>query len=246
MAEKNNSLEKALKVLDLFQKRTRLTLTEAAQATGYSITSISRVLNTLQDSHYIYQDKLNGGYYLTDKLYILGTKTQLQNQLINVIDGPIERLCLRTGFTVTVSVRTGSESTIVIKKEPENALALMHHGGETMDLNCTATGKVLVAFSRDPEKITEMMSFRRLTPNTVTDRTEFLGLLDEVRERLLAYDMEEVTEGLVCIAAPVLDIEGYAVCAVSVSGYKDSMIKRLDGNSEFLREAARECEALLR
>ena len=70
MAERNSSLEKALKVLDLYQSQSRLTLTSIAQQTGLSNAAISRILNSLEEMKYIYKDKIDGGYYLTDRVHL--------------------------------------------------------------------------------------------------------------------------------------------------------------------------------
>ena len=165
MAEKNNSLEKALAVLDLFQYRQRWTMTEIAQNTGYSNAAVARMLNSLESMHYIFQDRIDGGYYLTDKLYVLGRNTQLKNQLINVIDEPVETLCRRSGFSVTVSIRTGTRSVTVLRKDPQTGLTmtLAQTVGDTMSLNTTASGKVLTAFSGEEKQLLNRMEYVKLT-----------------------------------------------------------------------------------
>jgi len=247
MAEKNNSLEKALTVLDLFQDRRRLTMTEAAQETGFSNAAVSRILNSLENMHYVYHDRIDGGYYLTDKLYILGRNTNLKNQLINVIDAPIGTLCRRVSFSVTVCVREGINSVTALRKDPQSGLtmSLVQSVGDTMSLNTTATGKALTAFSGEYQELCRQIKYVRLTKKTVTDPDEFLDLMEEVRRQKLAFDMEEVTEGLVCVAAPVLAKDGIAVCSISVSGYKERMLRELYGTIIRLQDCARECEQLM-
>ncbi len=247
MAEKNNSLEKALAVLDLFQYRQRWTMTEIAQNTGYSNAAVARMLNSLESMHYIFQDRIDGGYYLTDKLYVLGRNTQLKNQLINVIDEPVETLCRRSGFSVTVSIRTGTRSVTVLRKDPQTGLTmtLAQTVGDTMSLNTTASGKVLTAFSGEEKQLLNRMEYVKLTPRSVTDPAEFSALLQEVRSQNLAYDMEEVTEGLVCVAAPVLAADGVAICAISLNGYKERMIRALYNSITKLQDCVHECERLL-
>jgi DNA-binding IclR family transcriptional regulator len=247
MAEKNNSLEKALAVLDLFQYRSRWTLTEIAQETGYSNAAVARMLNSMESMHYIYQDKINGGYYLGDKIYVLGRKTQLKNQLINVLDEPVETLCRRCGFSVTVAIRRDYHSVTVLRKDPQTGLtmSLIQSVGDRMSLNATAAGKILTAFSENPERLVDRMEYVKLTTRSIADRNEFADLMHEVRSQKLAYDMEEVTEGLVCVAAPVLDKNGIAICAISLNGYKERMIQSLYNTIMKLQDCVHECERLL-
>ncbi len=247
MAEKNNSLEKALAVLDLFQYRQRWTMTEIAQKTGYSNAAVMRMLNSLESMHYIFQDRIDGGYYLTDKLYVLGRNTQLKNQLINVIDEPVETLCRRSGFSVSVSIRSGTHSVTVLRKDPQSglSLSLVQTVGNTLSLNATAAGKVLTAFSGEDQRLVNRMEYVKLTGRSVTNPAEFGALMQEVRSQNLAYDMEEVTEGLVCVAAPVLAADGIAICAISISGYKERMIRALYNSITKLQDCVHECEGLL-
>ena len=117
--------------------------------------------------------------------------------------------------------------------------------GDTISLNTTATGKVLAAFSGEIENLLNRMDYVKLTKRSVTDRDEFAELLQEVRAQRLAYDMEEVTEGLVCVATPVLAKDGIAICSISINGYKERMIRSLDSIIMRLQDCARECEKLL-
>lgn len=245
MADKNSSLEKALAVLDLFQTQSRITMTEAAQATGFSNSSVMRILNSLENMNYIFHDRIDGGYYLADKVYVLGRRTHIKRQLINVIEDPVSQLSRRTGLSVTVSIRSGNRSVTVFRIDSQSGLSLVANVGDNLSLNCTATGKVLAAFSEDYDEIADKIEYVRLTNSTITDRERFAKLLREVRDQKIAYDNEEITEGLVCVAVPILDKDGYAICGISLSGYKDAILRNLDAFTTVLRETARRCERLL-
>ena len=115
-----------------------------------------------------------------------------------------------------------------------------------MSLILTAAGKVLTAFSGESDKLVEDIDYVRLTDKSIIDKEEYKMLLEEVKEEKLAYDMEEVTEGLVCVAAPVLSSDGTAICAISVSGYKERMLRSLYSVIPRLQDTASECESLFR
>ena len=195
--------------------------------------------------HYIYQDRIDGGYYLTDKLFVLGRNTNLRNEIVNVIEEPIAALCRNTGMSVSVSIRKDVHNITVLRKDPQSGLALVANVGNSLSLNCTACGKVLTAFSRDYRDLVDRIHYVQLTKKTITDRDEFLALMEEVRSQKLAYDMEEVTEGLVCVAVPVLAKDGIAICAISISGYKDRMMRELYTLSVKLQDTAAVCEKLM-
>lgn len=245
MAEKNNSLEKALTVLDLFQLHRRITLTFAAQETGFSPAAVSRILNSLENTGYVYRDRTDGGFYLADKVYLLGRSTNLKRQLINVIDEPIGRLCRRTGFSVTVSIREKTHSVTALRKDPKRGLFLTANVSDSISLNCSAGGKVLTAFATEPDKLIDEINYVAFTRKTITDKEEFREHIAVVRTEKVAFDMEEITEGLVCTAVPVLSRDGTAICSISVSGFKDRMIRELYGTIVKLRDTAKECRQLI-
>ena len=148
---------------------------------------------------------------------------------------------------MTVAIRKGTQSVTIMRKDPQTGLtlSLIQTVGDTISLNTTAMGKVLTAFSGETENLLNRMDYVKLTKRSVTDRDEFAELLQEVRAQRLAYDMEEVTEGLVCVATPVLAKDGIAICSISINGYKERMIRSLDSIIMRLQDCARECEKLL-
>lgn len=56
-----------------------------------------------------------------------------------------------------------------------------------------------------------------MTENTVTDRDALLEELDEIRNRGVAFDDEEILEGLRCVAVPVSNQEKGLLGAISVA-----------------------------
>ena len=148
----------------------------------------------LESMHYVFQDKIDGGYYLTSKMYVLGRNTQLKNQLINILDEPVGTLCRRIGFSVTVAIRKGTQSVTIMRKDPQTGLtlSLIQTVGDTISLNTTAMGKVLTAFSGETENLLNRMDYVKLTKRSVTDRDEFAELLQEVRAQRLVYQYQRI------------------------------------------------------
>jgi len=246
MAEKNNSLEKALTVLDLFLGIDRITISDAAKATGYSKSALTRIFNSLENTNYIYRDRRDNGYYLTNKFYILGNNTSLKNQIVNVLNDPIEELCDKTRFSVNVGIIMGNTGINVLRKDAKSTLSLVPNIGFPLSLNCSASGKVLVAFSRDYKALIDKIKFVKLTDKTVTTKREYTKQILKVKQEGLAYDMEEITPGLVCVSAPVIGLDGYAVCSISVSGYKETMMNNMDNSIKCLRDTVLDVQTLMK
>ena len=61
---------------------------------------------------------------------------------------------------------------------------------------------------------------KRYTKNTITEPNKLRSHLKEVRENGYAYSVEEFSEGVVTIAAPIYDYTGKVISSLSVVGPK--------------------------
>ena len=88
-----------------------------------------------------------------------------------------------------------------------------------MPLHCTALGKVLLAFSGDGGQsyLAGEPVLAPRTPSTIVELSTLRRELHHVRHEQLAYDHEEAAAGLMCVAAPLLNGQGTATAAMSVS-----------------------------
>ena len=86
----------------------------------------------------------------------------------------------------------------------------------------------------------------RLTPDTITDRAALSAELDTVRACGYATAVGELEPGLVAVAAPVLDADGRAVAAISISGPEFRIPSdRLDGFGKLLTKETETLSARL-
>jgi IclR family acetate operon transcriptional repressor len=109
-------------------------------------------------------------------------------------------------------------------------------------LNCTALGKVLLAFlaADHREEILPMLTFERATPRTIPNLARFRSELVRVAEQGYAMDDQETDLGARCVAAPVLDESGKVAAAISVSGPITRMSRdRIQAFALATRRAAR-------
>jgi DNA-binding IclR family transcriptional regulator len=98
-------------------------------------------------------------------------------------------------------------------------IKLFSEVGKTFPLHCTSLGKVLLAWG--PSDTTQALLAGPLEPateNTIIEPDRLLEELEGVRRQGYAVDHEEITRGIMCVAAPVFGVvEGDAVCAISVT-----------------------------
>lgn len=101
----------------------------------------------------------------------------------------------------------------------ERALNMASFVGMTAPVYSTALGKVLVAYSPDTRRANALAAIDIVprTPKTVHSVEEFGGLLRQVQVDGHAFDYEENEPGISCCAAPVFDIHGACIAALSAT-----------------------------
>jgi DNA-binding IclR family transcriptional regulator len=96
--------------------------------------------------------------------------------------------------------------------------------GQRLPVHCTALGKVLVGcggLAMQESFGRSIASDEGLTPRTESTIVDTQKLFDELRSvsaQGFAVDLEECERGMRCVAAPVHDMAGSVVAAISISG----------------------------
>ncbi|NUR89889.1 MAG: IclR family transcriptional regulator [Nonomuraea sp.] len=129
------------------------------------------------------------------------------------------RLWEATHATVNLAVPHGLETRYVERLYGQDRVRSRSDGVDRAPLYCTATGKVLLAFDhRLHDELRRGGQLYPLTPRTVTRRAVLEQELRLVGQQGVAYALEEFTEGLSCVAAPVFGADGRVCMAVGVAG----------------------------
>lgn len=239
----NLSLEKVFRILNSFSLEVpELSLQEFIGATGMHKSTLHRFLITLEDHNYLERNRLTGKYRPGLKLFELGTIVSRSMDLRKAAYPVLEELSGRIGLTVHLVVRDGLEAMYVDKFSLPDAIVQYSQLGKRLPLNCTAVGKVLLAYlsGGQREDLIGRMPMEKKTKNSITDKEEFCRHLEKVLCLGYAIDAEELEEGLMCVAMPVFGLEGKVIAAVSVSGMTSRVKAKLDQGENLigsLREA---------
>lgn len=146
-------------------------------------------------------------------------RASVERGLVDVATPFMEDLYELTHETVHLGVREASEVMYVAKIGGHRQAAAPSRVGGRLPLHCTAIGKVLLAHA--PGQLVDSYlasTLQRRAPRTVTAPGLLRQQLERIREIGLAFEFEESAVGIVCIAAPVLDVEHGVSAALSVAG----------------------------
>ncbi|WP_257231229.1 IclR family transcriptional regulator, partial [Streptomyces sp. UH6] len=212
-------LGKALAVLRAFGPADSvLPLAELVRRTGLAKGTAHRVAGDLV--HHRLLDRTEHGYRLSGGLFELGLRAAAERTLVELAMPFLQDLYERTHETVHLGVRQGGEVLYLTKIGGHRQARTPSRTGGRMPVHCTAIGKVLLAHA-DEEELTAVLSgpLERRTPRTVVAPGLLRRQLVKAVETGVAYEYEESTQGLLCVAAPVLEPDGRtAVAAISVTG----------------------------
>jgi len=218
-ADLDTVLGKAVTILRAFTADDQvLPLAELVRRTGLPKATVHRVASGLVDNRLL--DRSTLGYRLSGGLFELGMRASVERSLLELAMPFLQDLYERTHETVHLGVREGRDVIYVTKIGGHRQAATPSRPGGRMPLHCTAIGKVLLAHA-DPGLRQQVLSgpLERRTPHTIVAPGLLQRQLDTVLETGVAYEREESTVGLLCVAAPVLDADGQtALAAISVTG----------------------------
>ena len=221
--EKVKSIEKAVDLLELLSdKEKEMGITEISKELNLGISTVHRILTTLKCRNYIAQNRQTSKYMLGAKLFTLGYKVRNIKKLIKIAIPFIQRLSKHTNETINIAILEDRELICLYKIESKEMLRAGIELGTKIPAHCTSLGKVLLAFL--PEREFMMLysnnneKLPTFTPNTISSVEELRKCLKKIKKQRYAIDEEEFKIGVNCLGVPIINNEGKAIAAISISG----------------------------
>ncbi|MDQ3733316.1 MAG: IclR family transcriptional regulator, partial [Actinomycetota bacterium] len=112
------------------------------------------------------------------------------------------------------------EVVYIDRLESSHSLRLFTETGRRVPVHCTSSGKVLLAFAPDEtrETILRTAPLTALTPHTISELPALREELARVQSRGWAEAVNERELGIASVAAPIRDLHGTVVAAISIGG----------------------------
>jgi len=244
-ADKNyiEVMGKIFAVLEYFVERGKqqsVAFVEVAGAIPFARTTVHRILYSLEKLGYVEKDELKSHYQLTAKFFELTGPAVHFRRLQSVSKSVMQNLLLRFSETINLGVLDDGQVAYIEVLQSPSALRIAAVPGERNPVHSTALGKVMMAFLPESEvaAILDRHPLIKRTPRTITQKKHLLEHLASVRERGVAFDMEENLSGVVCVAAPIFDQVGRVIAGISISGPATRMEPKLPQIQEEVRNSA--------
>lgn len=215
-----NSVEKAFRVLNVFQDRQgSLSLTEIARASGLDKSAAQRFTHTLNRLGYLQKDSRTKLFSLTAKTLSIGYSYSRSNRFIDQAIPYLSHLSQSTSETVNLTVLDDTEIIFVSRYLSHHTFNTEVQIGTRMPAYCTAPGMAMLS-RLPPEEALDVLQRSDLKPYTQTTTYDLDALIGKMKTTAMqgyATTFEEFYHDDLSVAAAIVDPGGYPVCAVNVA-----------------------------
>jgi IclR family pca regulon transcriptional regulator len=214
------SLARGLDVIKAFgTERPRMTLSEAARATGLTRAAARRFLLTLSELGYVRSDGRE--FSLRPKVLELGYAYLAGFSLNEVAEPHLEDLVAITHESSSVAVLDGHEIVYVVRVPTKRIMTATISVGTRFPAYATSMGRVLLAHLPDDQLEAYLRTARLepITSRTVTDPARLREIVQAARAEGFATTDQELEDGLRSAAVPVRDASGTVIAALNVSAH---------------------------
>jgi len=241
------SVIRTLKILNCFEQNKELQIAEISKRVGIGKSTAHHLLMTLKEMQFVKQDVGTKAYSLGIQVFKLGYAYFHQMDLVKAVRPFLQILSERTQETVHLAELLGDEVLYLDKIESLQSILMRSRIGTTKPAYCTGLGKALLAWQQDDvlQQIIDRIDLQCHTDKTIVDKNRLREELGQCRRRGYSIDDEEIEIGLFCVAAPVFDISGNVVAAVSISCPKYRTEGRLDELISLVTQAAHDISGQL-
>lgn len=215
----NQSVKKAFEILSFVVDNPRKrSLNQIARLLKMNKTTLFRFLSTMESLKLL--DKKDDFYVPGIKLFELGSKVPVKQLIIDRVHPFLAGLTAEVNETVNMGELSNGQVLYLDKTESQRSLQIHTYIGSYTDLHCTALGKAILSILPEPKRdeIMAGLSFTAKTRNTIIDPQKLRVQVRKVCERGYSIDMEELEEGLHCVAVPLFIEQLNFFGAISCSG----------------------------
>lgn len=185
-----------------------------ARAHDLPKSTTSRLLAALERQGLIQRDR-NGGFLAGHILTAFAREQNQDSILVTRMRPLLESLAKKTGESANLAIAGNGFINLIDQVDGDYLLGATNWIGKRVPYHASALGKVLLAYSAVTIPAGRL---ERCTEKTIISRARLLAELEQVRKVGYAIIIDELEEGLVAVAAPIREIDGRTIGAISISG----------------------------
>jgi IclR family transcriptional regulator, KDG regulon repressor len=212
-------LGKALDILELLaHEPAGLSLAAICRRTGIPKTNVLRLVHTLARREYL-RCGTDDHYRIGIRLFEIGNTYLATTEVTTELQRIVTEVSLATQETVHLGILDGTDVVYMMKHESTQPVRMASSIGRRMPAHATALGKALLS-GLDRDELARRFSKSSLaavTSHTLRTRAGLFEQLEEIAQTGLAYEREESSVGVGCVAVAIRDANGAVILALSIS-----------------------------
>jgi IclR family transcriptional regulator, acetate operon repressor len=213
------SVDRAVTVLEILAREGEAGVTDIAAELGVHKSTAFRLVGALENRNLVTQDVDRGKYRLGLGILRLAGATTARLDLVREGRAVCERLATDVGETINVAVLADGAALYLDQVAGPSALQTRNWVGQSLALHATSNGKVLLAYLDPARRATCLAApLAAFTEHTIVAPDRLDAHLDEVLRRGYAVTVDELEVGLTAVAAPIRNLDGVVIAALSASG----------------------------
>ncbi|MEF2073774.1 IclR family transcriptional regulator [Consotaella aegiceratis] len=206
-----------LKVIGASRKS--IGVNEIARRVGLHKSTVSRLLATLVTHGFLERGENDGRFSLGFELIALAGPLIADLDVVNAARPALQALADETGESIYIAVWNGRDTIMIEQAVGEHAVTHYARPGTAMPTHASAAGKIFMAFLPAAKHAAMLQPLPRYTPFTKLG-DELEAELEDIRSRGIAFNDQEYEIESCGVAAPVRDVRGQVVGALTVAAPK--------------------------
>lgn len=181
--------------------------------------SVFLLVHTLTNRKYLHRDPITEKFIIGLKLFEIGNSYLENTDFFGEVKKAASRVSKECNETVHLAILEGTEVVYIFKEESTQAIRMASSIGKRLPAHTTAIGKALLS-GFDEKQILEMhgdIALSKLTDYTVVDIQELIRQISDTKKNGYAFEKEESTEGISCVAAPIRNRSSNICAAISIA-----------------------------
>jgi DNA-binding IclR family transcriptional regulator len=192
------------------------TVQEIAERTGMAFSTTHRLASALAQARYLHFEPRRG-YRLGTRLLELGFAAYRDSDIASSARGGMERLAEQTQDTIHLAMLDGDEIIYLDKIDGQRPVQVNSRIGGRKPICSTGVGKALI-LDEGEEGWRARYQYDDRHGHPVPALDAWLAAMRGYAKGDYAFDLDENSPAIRCVAAPIRDVTGHTVAAVSVTG----------------------------
>lgn len=196
-----------------------LTVVELSDRTGISKPTVYRILRTLDSGGFVVREQDSRKYILGPALIGLGRATRNSTYLIRYARPTLIELSKKYDETVNLGVLSHGKVIYLSTLESRQQLRVTVPMTIENNAHTTALGKAILSAMEEESslKIISNMYATKANQSSRYTEPEFIEHIRAIRTQGFAIDDEDDAIGFRCVAAPIVNLSGDPIAAISIS-----------------------------